>query len=180
MAEVATAEIGLTVVDLIVEPLTGQAFAPYGQVMAPTLDGKLYGPEDAQLDITRGIPRFYILALKGPRALTFRYITRHIAVTQCLASCGSKPWLVAVAPPNDPDNPHARPDPKQIRAFHVPGTVGIKLHRSTWHVGPFFAGDAADFYNLELSDTNQADHHPVKLDKEFGVEFRLTGPLAQI
>lgn len=176
----AAADIGRTIIDLIVEPLTAEAFAPFGQVMAPIPDGQLYGPDDAQLDIQRGTPRFYIMALKGPRPLTFRYITRHIAVTQCLASCGSKPWLVAVAPPNDPDNPHAKPDPKAIRAFHVPGPNGIKLHRGTWHVGPFFAGETADFYNLELSDTNQRDHHPVKLDREFGVEFRLTGPLAQI
>lgn len=179
MAEAAPAVINRTI-DLPVQPLAPEAFAPFGQVIAPIRDGKVYGPDDAQLDINRGIPRFYIMALKGPRPPTFRYITRHLAVTQCLASCGSKPWLIAVAPPNDPDSPDAKPDPTQVRAFHVPGTLGIKLHRSTWHVGPFYAGDAADFFNLELSNTNQVDHHPVKLDKEFGVEFRLTGPLAKI
>ncbi len=166
-------------VDLTVQALTPDAFSPFGQVLASTPEGRLFGPEDAQLDINRGIPRFYIMALKG-RPMTFRYITRHMRVTQCLASCGAKPWLIAVAPPNDPDDETAKPDPKKIAIFHVPGTLGIKLHRSTWHAGPFVNGKSADFFNLELSDTNQSDHHPVYLDKEWGIEIRPTGPLAEV
>ncbi|SRR5258708_3633073 len=166
------------IVELPVQPLTAEAFKPFGQVLEPTLDGRLFGPDDAQLDINRGIPRFYILSLKA-RPAAFRYITRHIRVTQCLASCGGKPWLIAVAPPNDPDNPQAKPDPDRIVAFHVPATLGIKLERSTWHAGPFFSGNA-DFFNLELSDTNQNDHYPVYLDKEFGIEMRFGGPLAAV
>lgn len=179
MTDAPAPVLSRTIVDMTVQPLTAEAFAPFGQVMTSTPDGKLFGPDDAQLDIGRGIPRFYIMGLKA-RPMGFRYITRHIRVTQCLASCGNKPWVIAVAPPNDPDNPDAKPDPAQIKAFHVPGTLGIKLDRSTWHVGPFFNGPAADFFNLELSDTNQTDQHPVYLDKEFGIEVRLTGPLAQL
>jgi ureidoglycolate hydrolase len=179
MPDTAPPAVHCRTVDLTVQALTPQAFTPFGQVMLPTPDGRLYGPEDPQLDITRGIPRFYIMALKE-RPLTFHHITRHMSVTQCLASCGSIPWLIAVAPPNEPDNLHAKLDPKQIAIFHVPGTLGIKLHRSTWHAGPFFTAKAADFYNLELSDTNQTDHHPVALDKEFGIEIRPVGPLAEV
>jgi ureidoglycolate hydrolase len=166
-------------VELTVQALTPEAFAPFGQIMTHTPDGQLFGPTDAQLDIARGIPRFYIMALKE-RPMTFRYITRHMSVTQCLASCGTKPWLMAVAPPNDPDDPKAKPDPARIAIFHVPGPLGIKLHRSTWHAGPFFSGKTAEFFNLELSDTNQSDHHPVYLDKEFGIEIRPVGPLAAV
>lgn len=165
-------------VELKVQALTPEAFAPFGQVLEPTLDGKPFGPDDAQLDISRGIPRFYILAIKD-RPARFRYITRHVRVTQCIASCGGRPFLIAVAPPNDPDNPNGTLDPKDIAAFHVPGTHGIKLHRSTWHAGPFFGGPAS-FFNLELSDTNQNDQHPVYLDKEFGLEMTFGGPLAKL
>jgi hypothetical protein len=28
-----------------------------------------------------------------------------------------------------------------------------------------------DFFNLELADTNEVDHHTVALDREFGVGF---------
>lgn len=180
MAEAAIALVkDLTVIELPVQPLTAEGFAPFGQVLEPTPDGRKFGPEDAQLELSRGIPRFYIMSLTA-RPPRFKYITRHITVTQCLASVGGKPWLIAVAAPNDPDNPKAKPDPHAIRAFHVPGTLGIKLHRSTWHAGPFFTGAGADFFNLELSDTNHADHYPVYLDKEFGLEFRFGGPLANV
>ena len=179
MVEAAATAVSPTLIELPVRALTAEAFKPFGQVIAPAADGQLFGPDDAQLDIARGIPRFYTMSLKA-RPATFRSITRHLRVTQCLASCGGRPWLIAVAPPNEPDNPDARPDPASIVAFHVPGTLGIKLDRSTWHVGPFFSGPTADFFNLELSDTNVTDHHSVYLDKEFGIEMRLAGPLAHL
>jgi ureidoglycolate hydrolase len=93
-------------------------------------------------------------------------------VTQVLASVGGKPWLIAVAPPQDPDDPAKMPDPAAIKAFRIPGTVAIKLHRSTWHAGPFFEDAQVDFFNLELSDTNQTDHFSCQLDRTYGLEFR--------
>jgi ureidoglycolate lyase len=161
----------ITLVELPVQPLDPAAFAPFGQVVAATFDGKDFDQEDAQLELSRGIPRFYIMSLSH-RDLTFRIITRHLNVTQLLASVGGKPWLIAVAPPNDPDDPAKMPDPTQIRAFHVPGNVAIKLHRSCWHAGPFFEAAQVDFFNLELSDTNQTDHFSCRLDQDYGLAFR--------
>lgn len=157
-------------VELDVHPLKSAAFAPFGQVIAPTPSGKEYDADDAQLDISRGTPRFYILSLKW-RPLVFRTITRHLDVTQCLASVGGHPWLVAVAPPNAPDDPDAAPELEKIAAFLVPGNCGIKLHRSAWHAGPFFDEESADFFNLELHDTNKKDHFSCHLDKTFGIEM---------
>jgi ureidoglycolate lyase len=162
----------LEIIDLPLQPLDAAAFAPFGQVIAPTPDGRPFGPDDAQLELNRGIPRFYMMTLKR-RELVFNVITRHISVTQCLASVGGKSWLMAVAPPNDPDDPSKMPDPAAIRAFLIPGTVAIKLHRSTWHAGPFFKDPTLDFLNLELSDTNKVDHFSCQLDREFGLQFRL-------
>lgn len=158
-------------VDLPVSAITAEAFAPYGTLLKPEEDGKLFGPDEAQLELTRGTPRFYVMRLHG-RAKEFAHITRHLAVTQCLASVGGKPWLLAVAPPLDPDNPAGEPDLDALRAFEVPGDAAIALHRSTWHAGPFFDGPAQDFFNLELADTNQVDHHTVRLDRRFGLRFR--------
>jgi ureidoglycolate lyase len=162
---------GTRTVDLPVAPITTEAFAPYGTLLQPAEDGKLFGPDEAQLELTRGTPRFYVMRLKG-REKAFAHITRHLAVTQCLASVGGKPWLLAVAPPLDPDNPQAEPDLDALRAFHVPGEAAVALHRSTWHAGPFFDGPTQDFFNLELADTNQADHHTCRLDSRFGLRFR--------
>jgi ureidoglycolate lyase len=161
-------------IDLPVVPITADAFAPYGTLLPPAEDGKLFGPDEAQLELTRGTPRFYVLRLKR-REKAFSHITRHLAVTQCLASVGGKPWLLAVAPPTDADNPEGVPDVDGMRAFLVPGDCAVALHRSTWHAGPFFDEETQDFFNLELADTNQVDHHNCLLDRRFGLRFRFVG-----
>ena len=71
--------------------------------------------------------------------------------------------------------------PKMLTVFDAadfgemvkPGdTVAIKLHRGTWHAGPFFEDDEISFLNLELSDTNELDHHSSHLDQRFGFALR--------
>lgn len=43
---------------------TAESFEEYGQVIEASPDGDEFGPQDAQLDLTRGIPRYlYILFL---------------------------------------------------------------------------------------------------------------------
>ena len=161
----------LRTVDLPVQPISVAAFASFGTLVEPGDDDQPFGPQDARLDLSRGTPRLYIMRLHR-RPLGFTQITRHLAVTQCLASAGGRPWLLAVAPPANPDDPAAVPDPAAIRAFRVPGAVALALHRSTWHAGPFFEDPTQDFFNLELADTNQADHHDCRLDQRFGLRFR--------
>ena len=151
--------------------VTSAAFARFGQVIAPSTDGSPFGPSDAQLVLNNGTPRLYIMRLKR-RGLAFDRITRHVRVTQCLAAIGGGEWLLAVAPPLAPDDRAAMPDPASIQAFRISGPVGIKLHRGTWHAGPFFTAPEMDFLNLELSDTNEADHVNCHLARDHGVSFR--------
>ena len=149
-------------------------FAPFGQVIPPREDGAPFGPSDAQLVLNNGTPRLYIMRLKS-RGLAFDRITRHVRVTQCLAAIGGGEWLLAVAPPLAPDDRAAMPDPAAIQAFRISGPVGIKLHRGTWHAGPFFTAPEMDFLNLELADTNEADHVDCHLGRDHGVTFRFEG-----
>lgn len=160
-----------TVIDLPAQPITAEAFAPFGTLIPPAEDGKPFGPDEARLELSRGTPRFYVMRLHR-RPHEFGHITRHLAVTQCLASVGGAPWLLAVAPPAEPDNPLAEPDPQAIRAFRIPGDVAVALHRATWHAGPFFDAPVQDFFNLELADTNQVDHHNCQLAQRFGLRYR--------
>ncbi len=167
--------MSIETVTLKVAPISAAAFEPYGTVMPPHEDGKMFGPDEAQLDLGRGTPRFYVMRLFG-RPMGFSRITRHLSVTQCLASVEGGSWLVAVCPPDDPDNPAATPDLSKLAAFEVPGNVAIMLKRSTWHAGPYFAGKTKDFFNLELADTNQVDHHSCELGKTFGKVFEFAQP----
>jgi hypothetical protein len=66
-------------------PINAAGFAPFGQVIAPAEDGNPFGPNDAQLVLTNGTPRLYIMRLHE-RGLRAERITRHCRVTQCLAA----------------------------------------------------------------------------------------------
>ncbi|MBD1850481.1 ureidoglycolate lyase [Leptolyngbya sp. FACHB-711] len=151
---------------LIAQPITAEAFRPYGQVIFASQDGNAYDAADAQLQLDRGIPRFYIMRLQQ-RGRKFSRITRHQQCTQCLGSLEGKPWLIAVASPGSATCPL----PEAIAAFHIPGNCFIKLNVGTWHAGPYFDPEWIDFYNLELSDTNLVDHDTCDLKAAYGLEF---------
>jgi hypothetical protein len=152
---------------------TPEAVAPFGTLILPGEDGTPFGPEDARLDLGRGTPRFYIMRLPQ-RPLLVQAITRHRQVTQCLASSDGRDWFICLAPPGDADAPEARPEPAAIACLRIPAGVALALHRGTWHAGPYFEAASQDFLNLELADTNLADHHTVRLDAEFGIALQIT------
>jgi ureidoglycolate hydrolase len=137
---------------------TASNIAPFGTLVEPSEDGAPFGPADAPLDLTGGTPRLYIMRLPG-RALRIAAITRHARVTQCLASATGKDWFIGLSAPG------STPSPETITVFRIPGGRALALHKGAWHAGPFFEGEEADFLNLELADTNETDHHTVKLDQ---------------
>lgn len=153
---------------LVAEAISPENFAPYGQLVGSTEDGKLYDREDAQLNLANGIPRFYIMRLSG-KGRQFHRITRHQQCTQCLGSLEGKEWFLAVAPPG----PAEVPDLERLAAFRIPGNCFVKLETGTWHAGPYFDADWIDFYNLELSDTNQTDHFTYDFRQQQQLEFEI-------
>src|SRR5438105_7552324 len=123
---------------LEIRELTAEAFAPYGQVIAPLRTGgqgaeASRDPEasfsEAKLVLGNGEPRLWIMHLPHV-GLGFTRIARHRRVTQCLGSLGGKEWLIGVAPPGDLGD-DARPRVEDIAAFRVPGDRLIKLHVAT-------------------------------------------------
>lgn len=167
---------------------TPESFKEYGQVIGASEDGEEYGPQDAQLDLTKGIPRFYIMKLKD-RKLEFSTITHHASVTQCLGSVGGQEWYLGVAKLSilDPDEIkggavntveqshcghfYVPPATDDVSVFRISGSKFLKLNRGTWHAGPLFTVGSMDFYNLELSNTNVVDHTTHSFVKENGVFF---------
>lgn len=169
--ESAAIDAGTAIRDIPARPITPESFAPFGDLIAPIEDGVPFGAGDAKLDLTQGTPRLYIIRLPR-KGLVFRQITRHRGVTQCLSALGGKSWLLAVAPPKDFENPNAEPALEDIAGFLIPGSVAVKLHRGTWHAGPFFEDEEINFINLELADTNEVDHQNSYLAKRFGFALR--------
>ncbi|KAI7843029.1 hypothetical protein COHA_003361 [Chlorella ohadii] len=154
------------VVQLQAVDITAENFAPFGQLVGANDDGKLFDEQDAQLDLSAGQPRFYIMRLPR-RGRRFERITYHAQVTQCLGGLQpASPWFLVVARPTL--SVEAYPRQADLAAFRIPHGVFVKMHKGTWHaggwpvlgLGPLFDGDGPfDFYNLELSDTNVTDHN---------------------
>ncbi|KAF8062111.1 hypothetical protein HT031_004371 [Scenedesmus sp. PABB004] len=155
---VAAKQAGQQVIELQAQLATPESFAPFGQLIGPTDDGKPFDAADAQLELGAGTPRFYIMRLPR-RGLRFTRITYHARVTQCLGGLSPPaPWYIVVARPSG--SVAAAPRSADLAAFKVPHGAFLKFAAGTWHAGPLFDGaDAMDFYNLELSDTNVTDHN---------------------
>ena len=112
---------------------------PFVKIVTPGEDGAPYdpnSPHDAELDLSQGTPRFYIMNLPH-RGHAFDRITYHAAVTQCLASTGDGrgSWYIAVAAPTFPA---ARgPDlARDVTVLKIPPGVILKMDKGTWHVRP--------------------------------------------
>src|SRR5438270_10851710 len=151
---------------LDIRELTAEAFAPYGQIIAPVRTGGQgaetgYDPEasfsEAKLVLGNGEPRLWIMHLPHV-GLGFTRIARHRRVTQCLGALGGKEWLIGVAPPGDPGD-DARPRVEDIAAFRVPGGRLIKLHVATRHAGPHFVHHKSPVVNLGKLHTHPPAVH---------------------
>lgn len=161
----------LETLEMKAQPLTPEAFAPFGVALVPMEDGTPFTEDEAVLDLSAGTPRFYLMSLED-KPLHFTRITRHLQTTQTLMALGGAEWFIAVAPAGDLDV-GAVPALDDIRVFRVSGDVAITLRKGTWHSGPYFEADALNFANVELSDTNAVDHHTYRLDEALGVRVAI-------
>ncbi|MCD2168594.1 ureidoglycolate lyase [Microbacterium sp. JC 701] len=159
----------LTTRHLSAEPLTASAFEPFGVLLTPMEDGTPFTAEEAVLDVSNGIPRFYLMHLDD-KAPEFVRVTRHLETTQTLMAVGDVEWTIAVAAPGIEE-----PTLDDLRAFRIPPRTAITMRKGTWHAGPFFAEPSMDFVNLELDDTNVSDHHNHRLDDAYGVRVVIVG-----
>lgn len=113
------------------EPLTAEAFAPFGEVLEPTGDFRLINAglcrrhhDRARLDFGTGRAGISVFDAE-PRALPYDFdlIERHPEGSQAFLPMTQAPFLVIVA-----ESPAVTP-----RAFVTNGAQGINLHRGTWH-----------------------------------------------
>jgi len=123
--------------ELTPEPLTAEAFAPFGRVIEAS-------DEAAKLDINQGHAVRYdrlaeidvadgggtgVISLFRARPLAelvLRVFERHPLGSQSFVPLSGRPYLVAVAPAGDFD-------PAQIRLFRAEGHQGIHYRKGTWH-----------------------------------------------
>ena len=141
-------------VPLAVQPLTPQAFAPYGTVLAAPAGKKgrpingsnaerfdLVG--DLQLGAQGGRPmlaRFRAQARRFPHEVT--QMERHALGSQTFVPLGERRFIIVVAPAGE------APAPGALAAFVTDGLQGVTLAPGTWHHA-LLAVDAGDFVGVE-------------------------------
>ncbi|MBL4928926.1 ureidoglycolate lyase [Fuscibacter oryzae] len=121
--------------DLIAQPLTHTAFAPFGEVLGATGDFRLINDglchrhhDRAQLDFGPHGQAGISIFSATPRALpyTFDLVERHPDGSQAFLPMTEHPFLVIVAPDENGT-------PGTPQAFLTNGAQGINLRRGTWH-----------------------------------------------
>ena len=120
--------------DITPQPLTREAFAPFGDVIdIPDRAGRTYY-EDALGSLRAGARPSLSVSLKAEapdRPLKAEMLERHEFSSQTFVPIDVQRWLIVVAP-------HAAaggPDLGGVRAFVATGKQGVTYKANTWHHG---------------------------------------------
>ncbi|MEH6525617.1 MAG: ureidoglycolate lyase [Sneathiella sp.] len=138
---------------LSIEPLTKEAFGPFGDVIEtagsdffPINNGSTQRFHDlAEIQLDAGartlVNIFRATPLDYP--LNMRMVERHPVGSQAFVPLNNRPYLVAVAPKGEAVSV------KDVKIFSARGDQGINYHAGTWH-HPVLALDAiSDFLVID-------------------------------
>lgn len=134
------------------EPLSAEAFAPYGDVIdfsdnpLSINDGLTERFHDlAALDLLAdgGKPTLSLFRTKPlPRPLIIRAMERHPLSSQAFYPLGAEPYLVVVA-----EKGHF--DPKNIKVFLAQSSQGVNYHKGIWHHYSLALNAVSDFLVID-------------------------------
>jgi ureidoglycolate lyase len=159
---------------LTLEPITDEAFAPFGQLLRSPLPG---GPRLELIDGLQNLrssarPRLS-LATVTPKSLPLTAVEMerlvHSAQAFVPVDCDSYLVLVAEHGAND------RPDPATLRAFRVPGDVGINYAADIWHHPLSALARDARFVVLTFIDGTDTDEQFVPLPEPVVLQMPADG-----
>ena len=150
----------MRVVQVAIEPLSPEAFAPFGEVVGPSAAPATSLNPDFQLWRTAfGVDGEMELLFSRYRHKPMRFHTmeRHFNVTQAFLPLGPGASVMVVAAPTDAADPEALPEPDAVHAFLLDNSRGVLLWKGTWHALDRFpaAPPHADFALLTGRDTQR-------------------------
>ena len=148
-------------IELIPEPLTAEAFRPFGDVIEATDAYELINSGTTQkfadlatIDVSTdgGRPCISIYrATPYKLPLTIKMLERHPLGTQLFMPLQSDPFLIVVAPPGD------KVDHTSVRAFITNGRQGVNYHRGTWHHPLIAFGAPGEFMIVDRAGQANCD-----------------------
>ena len=135
--------------ELTPEPLTAEAFAPFGSVIeasdsAVKLDinqgHAVRYDRLAEVDVAdeRGTPVISLFRARPLAELVLKTFERHPLGSQSFVPLSGRPYLVAVAPARDFD-------PARIRLFRAEGHQGVHYRKGVWHHFLLVLDEGTDF-----------------------------------
>jgi ureidoglycolate lyase len=140
------------------EPLTPEAFAPYGQVIgAEQVLLEVRGQEELTLDVLHYERRPFVID----------HLNRHHHASQALVPLNGRPACIVVGAKELTFQTEA--DLDQLRAFILDGSRGMNLAIGTWHEGPWPLLEDLDLVNVQGRHVLENDNEVAHIGRELGV-----------
>jgi ureidoglycolate lyase len=152
----------LRTICLTIQPMTRDAFTPYGEMIGDR--------GDVEIDLGGGNANLVAQTVEA-RPLTFDFLGRHQLTEQVFVPLKGAKSVIAVAPPCCDNS--ALPDIGRMAAFLVDGSCAFKLHRGTWHVSAFPLAESSTFLVLEREGTLEEDYDLRDLKTSLGVVVQI-------
>jgi ureidoglycolate lyase len=152
------------------EPLTPEAFAPFGDVLVPPPEpGRNYFADALASARPAARPSLSVATVGAASALplTARKMERHAHSSQSFMPLGAADYLVVVAP----HGADGRPDTGAARAFHATNGMGVTYRMDTWHHPLTVLSAPCRFAIFMWLDGSSTDEEFVDIDP-FVVEAR--------
>ena len=155
--------------ELTVETLTPESFAPYGRVIgrperASDADGAGWSWwAETALFSGDGRPVGLGYLDLRPGTTSFDWAERHLRTPEAVLAM-STDVLLYVGPPEHRDEPLRLPPLESFRVFRVPAGAGVLLDRAVWHGAPFAIDRPGAAVVLILEGTGRTDVSKVSFD----------------
>ena len=143
----------MTTIELRPEPLTAEAFRPFGDVIEAGDAYELINngttqkfADLASIDVATdgGRPCISIYRAKPyEMPLTIKMLERHPLGTQLFMPLHGEPFLIVVAPAGESIHPST------VRTFLTNGRQGLNYHRGTWHHPLIALRDSSEFLVID-------------------------------
>jgi ureidoglycolate lyase len=152
------------------EPLTPQAFEPYGDVLAPPEDfGRVYfdaGLQSGRAGARPSLSMVHVPARAG-LPLEVKVMERHEFSSQSFVPLDVSRWLIVVAPPAADGGP----DASRAVAFVAGPGQGVTYRLGTWHHPVTVLDRPARFAVFMWRDGTRADEEFRTLATPFTVDL---------